>query len=127
MLYPTVHELFDLTGEVAIVTGGARNLGLQAAEALAEAGANVVVTSRTEATAVEAAAGLAAARGIQALGASLEVTDEASWDALVEKTLEAFGRIDILVNNTGLSVAGRSAHRNIGGKSDASNCQIPNW
>lgn len=101
MGYPTVQELFGLTGDVAIVTGGVRGLGAQAAEALAEAGAQVVVTSRDESSAVRAARELKEAKGVETLGLSLEVTSEESWNALIKGTMEAFGRIDILVNNAG--------------------------
>lgn len=96
-----IRELFDLSGQVAIVTGGNRNLGYDAAEALAEAGARVVVTSREGPRAEEAAARLAASTGVEAIGRPLEVTDEAAWAALVEETLAHFGRLDILVNNAG--------------------------
>src|SRR5690242_4905608 len=103
---PTVQELFDLTGQVAIVTGGARNLGRQMAEALAETGASVVVTARQEAAAVAAAADISASCGVATLGLPLEITEEQSWSTFVERALHAFGRIDILVNNAG----GRDAH-----------------
>lgn len=96
-----IDQLFDLTGEVAIVTGGRRNLGYDAAEALAEAGAHVVVTSRDLARAEDAARQLTADTGVEAGGAQLEVSNEAEWDQLVEETVQRFGRLDILVNNAG--------------------------
>lgn len=96
-----IRELFDLTGEVAIVTGGSRNLGYDAAEALAEAGARVVITARDQARAEEAANRLAAQTGVTVVGAQLEVTDEAAWATLVAETVHRFGRLDILVNNAG--------------------------
>ncbi len=96
-----IRELFDLSGQVAIVSGGNRNLGYDAAEALAEAGARVVVTSRDRQRAEESAARLAGQTGVEVVGKALEVTDEAGWAALVEETLARFGRIDILVNNAG--------------------------
>ena len=99
--YPAVQELFDLTGRVAVVTGGARNLGYQIAEALADVGASVVVSSRRREAAVAAANALAANRGGRTLGLALDVTDETSWTALVDAVVAAFGRIDILVNNAG--------------------------
>jgi gluconate 5-dehydrogenase len=98
---PTVQELFDLTGQVAVVTGGARNLGRQMAEALAEAGASVVVTARQEAAAVATAADISASCGVATLGLPLEITEEQSWSTFVERALQPFGRIDILVNNAG--------------------------
>ncbi len=96
-----VRELFDLTGEVAIVTGGSRNLGYDAAEALAEAGASVVVTSRDLARAKEAADKLATTTSAVAIGAQLEVTDEKGWQTLIRDTMRGLGRVDILVNNAG--------------------------
>ncbi len=96
-----IRTLFDLSGQVAIVTGGNRNLGYDAAEALSEAGAAVVITSRDRQRAEEAAVRLAAHAGTEVLGKQLEVTDEAEWAALVQETLAHFGRLDILVNNAG--------------------------
>jgi NAD(P)-dependent dehydrogenase (short-subunit alcohol dehydrogenase family) len=99
--FPTVQELFDLTGRAAIVTGGARNLGYQMAEALAEAGASVVVTARRQERAEAAAEALAASKKVRTLGLPLEITDEASWSTFIDAVQAAFGRIDILVNNAG--------------------------
>lgn len=96
-----IRELFDLTGRVAIVTGGSRNLGYDAAEALAEAGARVVITSRDEQRARTAAQRLAMDTGADVIGAPLEVTDEAGWSALVDRVASDCGHIDILVNNAG--------------------------
>ena len=96
-----VQELFDLSGQVAIVTGGNRNLGYDAAEALAEAGASVVITSRDRDRAEQAAEKLAASTGATVLGAVLEVTSEEGWATLVADTVARFGRLDILVNNAG--------------------------
>lgn len=98
---PTVQELFDLAGRVAIVTGGARNLGAQMAEALAESGASVVVTARQEAAARHAAEALAARTRRSTLGLALDITDEAAWTDLVRRVDDVFGRIDVLVNNAG--------------------------
>jgi len=92
---------FRVDGRVAIVTGGARGLGLAAARALASIGARVVITSRDDATAVAAAAELQAAAGVETLGLPLDVRDSAAVAAMVERTKAAFGRIDILVNNAG--------------------------
>jgi len=96
-----IRDLFDLTGQVAIVTGGNRNLGYDAAEALAEAGASVVVTARQLERAEAAARQLADHAGVVAAGAELEITDEGAWKRLVDRTLERFGRLDILINNAG--------------------------
>lgn len=88
---------FSLAGKVAIVTGGARGLGLEAARALAAVGAEVVITSRDAETATAAAREL----GTRALGLPLDVRDRESVTELVARTVDAFGRIDVLVNNAG--------------------------
>ena len=98
---PKVQELFDLRGRVAIVTGGARNLGWQMAQALAEVGASVVVTARRSDVASTAARDLADANGVATLGLPLQITDESSWAEVVGNVVARFGRIDILVNNAG--------------------------
>src|SRR5215469_6608361 len=98
---PRVQELFDLQGRVAIVTGGARNLGLQMAQALAEVGATVVVTARHTPAASDAARELADSYGVKTLGMPLQITDESSWSELVSTVVSQLGRIDVLVNNAG--------------------------
>jgi gluconate 5-dehydrogenase len=95
-----VRQLFDLTGKIALVTGG-NNLGYDAAEALAELGATVVVTRRRQEEADRTAERLAADTGAVVAGAELEVTDEASWKKVVGDIVAEYGRIDILVNNAG--------------------------
>lgn len=95
-----VRQLFDLTGKVALVTGG-NNLGYDAAEALAELGATVVVTRRRQEEADQTAARLAADTGAEVAGAELEVTDEESWKKVVSDIVAQYGRIDILINNAG--------------------------
>ncbi len=96
-----VMKLFSLKGKTALISGGAQGLGLQFAQALAEAGADVVLTSRTLEKAQAAAKTLAEEKGVRALGLCLDVTSEEMWDLAVQKTLETFGRLDILVNNAG--------------------------
>ena len=98
---PTVQQLFDLTGKVGLITGGARNLGYDMATALAEAGAEVAVTSRTLAQAQEAASKIAARSGHRAMGFACDVRFEGEVSALVDTVLAEFGRIDILINNAG--------------------------
>jgi NAD(P)-dependent dehydrogenase (short-subunit alcohol dehydrogenase family) len=97
----TVQELFDLTGKVALITGGARNLGFDMAIALAEAGADVALTSRTLESARESASRIAVATSRRAAGFACDVRFEASVEAMVQAVLAEFGRIDILVNNAG--------------------------
>ncbi len=97
-----VQELFDLTGQVAVVTGGGRGLGEAMARAFAEAGARVVIASRKR-DIVEKTAEAFHRDGYDALAASLDVTKPEDIEALVELTMEQYGRIDVLVNNSGTS------------------------
>jgi NAD(P)-dependent dehydrogenase (short-subunit alcohol dehydrogenase family) len=97
-----VKELFDLTGKVAIVTGGGRGLGQQIAEGFAEAGAHVVVCSRKLESCEEVSEQLRQL-GVQSFALKCDVTNPSDVNYVVEKTLERFGRIDILVNNSGAS------------------------
>ncbi|MBP2020207.1 gluconate 5-dehydrogenase [Symbiobacterium terraclitae] len=99
---PRVGKLFDLSGKVAIVTGGSRGLGLEMAEGLGEAGAAVVITGRRESFLQEAEAHLRS-RGIEVLACQGSVADPAAVAELVRVTRERFGRIDILVNNAGIT------------------------
>jgi gluconate 5-dehydrogenase len=96
----TVQNLFDLSGRVAIVTGGATGLGLQMATAFAEAGANVVITSRKKENCEAAAAGIAKL-GVKAIAVGCDVTKADQVEKLRDETLAAFGHADILVNNAG--------------------------
>jgi NAD(P)-dependent dehydrogenase (short-subunit alcohol dehydrogenase family) len=98
-----VKQLFDLTGRVAIVSGGAVGLGLQMAEGLAETGANLVLCARKKERCEEAAAALQKKYGVQTLAAGCDVRDKASIANVVEEALAKFGRIDILINNAGVS------------------------
>ncbi len=89
----------DMEGRVAIVTGGSRGIGLATATLLAERGASVVVTSRDQAAAEQAAGTIAGGR---AIGIAADVLDEDAARACIDTTLERFGSIDILVNNAGI-------------------------
>lgn len=92
--------MFDLTGKVAIVTGGGGGLGRPIAVALAERGADVVVTSRDLAH-VGPVAEEIKALGRQALAIPADVTDVSSLQAMVDQVMERFGKIDVLVNVAG--------------------------
>ena len=96
-----VQELFDLTGKVAIVTGGGTGLGRQMAEALSEAGAGLVLCARSAERCEQAAAELAEQHGVRALGLGCDVRDPAEIDEVVRRTAAELGRVDILVNNAG--------------------------
>lgn len=95
-----VQKLFDLTGQVALVTGGSRGLGLQIAEALGEAGAKIMLSSRKAADLEEAVAHLQA-KGIDARWVAADAAKPEEAQRLVQETLERLGPIDILVNNAG--------------------------
>jgi 3-oxoacyl-[acyl-carrier protein] reductase len=92
----------DLAGRVAIVTGGGSGIGAATARALAGEGAQVVLAGR-HLDSLAAVAGEIEAAGGSALTAPTDVRDEAQVNALVDRTLQAFGRVDILVNSAGLS------------------------
>ena len=98
----TPAELFDLTGKVALVTGGSRGLGREMVVAFAAAGADVVITSRS-ADSCRAVAEQVEALGRRALAVPCHVGRWDEIDALVEAAYERFGRIDVLVNNAGMS------------------------
>ncbi len=95
--------LFDLTGKVAIVTGGNGGLGLGMARGLARAGANIVVAARDQDKTEEAVAELEG-MGVKAMGLMTDVTSEAEIKQMVADSVSAFGRVDILVNNAGTVV-----------------------
>jgi 3-oxoacyl-[acyl-carrier protein] reductase len=87
---------------VALVTGAGRNIGRAIALALADAGAKVVVNARQSSTEIEAVATEVSSTGQQAFSILADVTDEKAVEAMVAKTLERFGRLDILVNNAAI-------------------------
>jgi NAD(P)-dependent dehydrogenase (short-subunit alcohol dehydrogenase family) len=96
---------FDLTGRVAVVTGGSKGLGRTFAGALARAGASVAITSRTQTDLDQVAAELRE-HGHQVLGVRSDVTDEESIRTMVQQVIDRFGQIDILVNNAGVEGVG---------------------
>jgi NAD(P)-dependent dehydrogenase (short-subunit alcohol dehydrogenase family) len=101
-LKKSVRELFDLSGRVAIITGGSVGLGRQMAEALAEMGANLVLCARKKERCVQAAEDLQKL-GVRALALGCDVRNQAEIQNVVDATLAQFGRIDILINNAGTS------------------------
>ena len=99
-----VKQLFDLSGRVAVVSGGSIGLGRQMAEGLAEMGANLVLCARKKERCEQAAEELRAL-GVQTLALGCDVKDKAAIQEVVDATLAKFGRIDILINNAGVSWA----------------------
>ena len=100
----TVNELFRLDGKVAIVTGASSGLGVAFAQALAEAGADVALGAR-RVDRLSDTARLVEKAGRRALVVPTDVGDPTSCGALVDATMERFGRVDILVNNAGIGTA----------------------
>jgi NAD(P)-dependent dehydrogenase (short-subunit alcohol dehydrogenase family) len=99
----TMSTLFDLSGKVAIVTGAGRGLGKTIALGLAEHGADVVAVSRTLAE-VEKVAADVGALGRKALALKVDTSAKADVDRMVARTVETWGRIDVLVNNAGIDI-----------------------
>lgn len=98
----TIQNLFDLTGKKALITGGSRGLGLQMAQALGEAGAKVVISSRKAADLEQAVMALQD-RGIDARWIAADAGKPEDIQRLADETLERVGDVDILVNNAGAS------------------------
>jgi NAD(P)-dependent dehydrogenase (short-subunit alcohol dehydrogenase family) len=99
-----VLDRFRLDGKVAVVTGASSGLGVQFAQALAQAGADVVLGARREDRLIETRE-LVEAEGRRALAVRVDVTDPDDCTALVDSAVEEFGRVDILVNNAGVASA----------------------
>jgi NAD(P)-dependent dehydrogenase (short-subunit alcohol dehydrogenase family) len=96
-------ELHDLTGKVAIVTGGSRGIGRSIAQSFAEQGADVVIASRKLEACEKAAAEIRESTGRKAVAIACHVGHWDDCDRLIAETLAQFGRLDILVNNAGMS------------------------
>ena len=92
---------FDLSGQVAVVTGCSTGLGVQMAKALANQGANIVALARRQNLIDEVAADIEKTYGVKAIGVACDITDTDQVDKAIDTIMEKFGRIDILINNAG--------------------------
>jgi NAD(P)-dependent dehydrogenase (short-subunit alcohol dehydrogenase family) len=99
-----LENLFDLTGRVAVITGGAGFLGREHAAAIAGAGGRVVIADIGE----ENTASAAAAIGGESMGVATDITSKADIESMVDAVMKRFGRIDILINNAAMTVKGGS-------------------
>ena len=99
----TNQKLFDLTGKVAVVTGGNGGIGLGIAMGLAGAGADIVIAARSVEKTAQALEDIRAL-GVKAHGVTVDVTQEPAIQRMVTDTIDHLGRLDILVNNSGIAV-----------------------
>ena len=97
-------EIFNLSSKSAIVTGGSKGLGEAMAQALAEAGADVLITSRHQDEVEATAASIRSATGQRIIGVQADVTKRDDVEAMVQRALTEFGKIDVLVNNAGINI-----------------------
>ena len=101
---PSIQELFALDGRVAIVTGASRGLGEEMAEGLAEAGAALMICARRQQW-LGPTLETFRARGFKVAGMVCDVSTPAEVQAVVDKTIEIYGKVDILINNAGIAWA----------------------
>jgi NAD(P)-dependent dehydrogenase (short-subunit alcohol dehydrogenase family) len=99
-----MNRTYDFGGQVAVVTGAGSGMGRDTAQAFAAAGAAVVLADINE-DALRAATDELTAAGHQALGVTCDVADEAHVAALVERTVDTYGRLDMAFNNAGVMIA----------------------
>jgi NAD(P)-dependent dehydrogenase (short-subunit alcohol dehydrogenase family) len=101
---PTINELFTLSGRVAIVTGGSRGLGEEIAEGLAEAGASLMLCARRDEWLTPTVTAMRK-RGFKVEGALCDVAKPADVQRVVDQTIATYGKVDILINNAGVTWA----------------------
>ena len=99
----SINHLFDLSGRVALITGGNGGLGLAMALGLAQAGANIAIAARNTDKTASALAEIQA-EGVKAEGIQVDVTQEAEIEEMVTQTVNSLGRVDILINNAGITM-----------------------
>ncbi len=102
----SILDLFKLHGQTALVMGGNRGLGLAMAQGLAEAGANIIIAARDEATNRQSEEMLKSLYGIDCISLACDVTAEKSVKATVEQAVDQFGKVDILINSAGINIRG---------------------
>ena len=93
----------NVKDKVIVVTGSSRGIGLAIADTLAEHGAHVVVASTNQEKASQVAESLSKKHGVEAKGFAVDVSSQDSTNALIQQTMDAFGRVDVLVNNAGIT------------------------
>ena len=99
-------KVFDMSGHVAIVTGGSKGLGAAIGAGLASAGANVAVVSRSQPEAQAVADEISSGFGTQAKGYAADVTQQSDVDKMVAAVVDDFGKVDALVNSAGINIRG---------------------
>lgn len=99
-------KLFDLTNKVALITGGSKGLGLAMAAGLASAGARLVLVNRNAEEGAQAARDLNGDYGVEAISFAADITQEDQTVAMAKAAMDAFGRIDILINSAGINIRG---------------------
>jgi len=104
--------IFDLTGKVILITGGSRGLGRACAEAVEAFGATVVIAARDQGK-IDETLGILAKYGVKTLGISADMTREEDIRRMVDETMKAFGRIDVLFNNAGTTRPHRFIHEEV--------------
>lgn len=100
----SILDRFNLNGDVAIVTGGDRGIGRGISDALADAGANIVIANRNADAGTTAAEEITEAANVKTVHVATDITDENSVENLIDTAVETFGTIDILVNNAGMAI-----------------------
>jgi NAD(P)-dependent dehydrogenase (short-subunit alcohol dehydrogenase family) len=108
----TDHNIFDLKGKTALITGGSRGIGRAFAEAVAAFGANVAIAARDQGK-IDETLGILAKYKVKTLGISADMTSEEDIKRMVDETVKKFGRIDILFNNAGIARQQRPIHEEI--------------
>ena len=102
----SILDLFKLNGQVALIVGGNRGLGLAMAKALAEAGANISIAARDEAVNSKAVKEIQTLFGSDCMSCPCDVTIEQEVKDAIKETIEHFGKIDILINSAGINIRG---------------------